>query len=164
MSRDMRPVDLYLCDKMLKKDKNVSLRDIMYVHILDDGTKQEKPVQDPLAKKAYPELSFLFPDFRHIYSSYSTNSYADTVFKEFENALAKCEANVSGRIYPNPVQKFYDKTNEEFYDAPISDVVREWFYGNLDRDFYYSDENDYQFEVYMRHQIENTIMKTRKVE
>ena len=152
MSRDLRPVELYLLDISC----NRSLRNITSVTRTDgNNTGTEILLQNSSARQRYPELSFLFSGFRSIYEAYGHDRTARQVFKKFEQSLVECETDMTQK---NDLQ-LPGTTNDVFFNTPIKDIVREWFYGRLDKNFYYSDENNYQFEEYMRHSIESELIK-----
>lgn len=159
MSRDLRPIDQYLYDKVLKAQKNTSLRDIVIIKT-ENNKKINEPLQDPDAKRHYPELSFLFPGFKSMYNAYKSDKTARSIFNIFEKSIVQCENKISVNIKHYPASKgLYNKPNDAFYKTPIPIVVSEWFYGNLDSAFYYADENHYQFEEYIRYHIESAILK-----
>lgn len=144
MGKDFRPIDCYLADK------KYHLRNIL-------ATNLPIQLQDPEAKALYPELSFLFSSFKDLFRAYKSDPVAHSAFKTFETALISVEKQINGKKQPN--KKLWRLNTDKFYSTPVNDVVHEWFYGQLDKNFYYCSENDYQLECYMMNYIETEMLK-----
>lgn len=91
------------------------------------------------AKERYPELSFLFNEFDLLYKSYDNDEKALAVLDDVESCLVKAEEDFMKGVY--------DSDNE------MQRVVKEWFNGRLDENFYYAEYNNELFQTFIEEQI-----------
>lgn len=148
---------------MVETFKQRSLRDLTVTYTYrTEGEKKTETLQNEDAKREYPELSFLFSGFASMYDAYKDNPVANKVFREVNDCLKACENRAELKPKYAGNKDLCESDNEVFFGAELPRVVEAWFYGNLDRNFYYAEENNYQFECYLRHKIETEQIKERK--
>lgn len=160
MSRDWTPAELYIADKAMAKEYGRSLREseLMFV---DTNSGEKVPLSNKQARADYPELSFLFGEFDRLYESYKDDKALRALFDRFEVVLVETEKLLGGEI-PHS-KELYKMGEKEFLSQPVETVVREWFLGRLDSDFYYNERNNAAFRTFfaneMRKVKEHTAMR-----
>jgi hypothetical protein len=162
MSRDWRPVELYLADKGME-ERGISLRDVpIAFHAYDSNGGADIPLTNEQSKKYYPELAFLFDRFDTLYEAYTDNKNVTALFDSLEKALRDIEERFDKAALDKDKKalkefeidrKFYSLSVTVFNEQKLSEVVEEWFFGRLDRNFYYSDENNDMFKLYIKNKI-----------
>lgn len=155
MGRDFTPAELYMADKAMKQTSGVALRERTITMHAADGTVV--PLTNKKAQKAYPELSFLFDSFKILYEKYENNATAHKVFKQIETILVSVEQQFE-RNKAYCVSEPHGKSMENPVVQEDISVVQAWFFGNLDANFYYAEENNARFYTY----IENRINATKR--
>lgn len=169
MSKDFTPAEQYMADKAIKQMTGTALRDCDITWKIEGQTKTSVQVADwdvsltnPQAKEQYPELSFLYGDFKSQYERYENDKDAQKVFAQLEEALVKVEQqfekNHGENVATGELQKL---TGKELANEPAEKVVQEWFYGKLDPHFYYSEENNDKLFGYIENQIKNSKEQTK---
>lgn len=161
MSRDWRPVELYITDKQFKESKGSGLRDNVITFKTPDG--QERLLSNMEMRQQYPELEFVAGDVtKAFYDLYKDNKDVLALFDELEIALRKAETEFDkDRTFPSSLE-LWKLEPEEIAQHPIDEVVKEWFYGNLDNNFYYNTENDEIFTGYITQKIEDIVRSKDK--
>lgn len=158
MSKDFRPCDLYIADKVIKEKEGKGLRDLKVVW-KNPNTNDEIIIGNEEAKKEYPEMSFLFDDFNKLYEESKDNKNALKLFDDFEEALCVIETEFDAGQKSADLRLY---VKEDISNEPVKDVVQEWFYGRLDSNFYYNEWNNRLLTDYMKEKIDN--LKEKQIE
>lgn len=154
MSMDWTPAILHTVEKNLVREGYEPLREREIFLVLSDKSKVS--ITNKAAREEYPELSFLFDNFNALYEKYKGNDRASMVFAEVETALkeAEQESDMAGAISrKSNCKKYYELEESELTKCDIRDVTQEWFYGQLDKCFYYNTENNMVFLNYIEAKI-----------
>lgn len=161
MSRDWRPVELYMNDKYFKEKHGKGLRDSVISFRTLDG--QEQLLSNLEMRKQYPELEFVAGDAtKMFYEAHKSNKAVLALFDELETALRNAETDFDkSQTFPVPLE-LWKLEPEEIAQHSIDEVVKEWFYGNLDSNFYYNTENDEVLISYIAQKIEDIVQTKNK--
>lgn len=168
MSKDFTPAEQYMADKAIKQMTGTALRDCDITWKIE-GQKTSVQVADwdvsltnPQAKEQYPELTFLYGDFNSQYERYENDKDAQKVFAQLEKALVKVEQQFEETHGENVATGELQKlTGKELSSEPAEKVVQEWFYGKLDPNFYYAEENNDKLFGYIENQIKDSKEQTK---
>lgn len=161
MSRDWRPVELYINDKYFKEKHGNGLRDSVIMFRTPDG--QEQPLSNLEMRKQYPELEFLAGDVtKAFYEAHKNDKDILALFDELETALRNTEAEFDKKQAFSTSLQLWKLESEEIAQHPIDEVVKEWFYGNLDSNFYYNTENDEVLTSYIAQKIKDIVQTKNK--
>ncbi len=156
MSRDWRPVELYVHDKMFKETYGSGLRDSTITLKTPDG--QERMLTNMEMREQYPELEFIAGDVtKQFYEQHKSDNNVLAFFDEMETALRNAETDFeNSRTIPNAIGLFQLEP-DELATHPIAEVVQEWFYGNLDSSFYYGEQNNQALVEYISQKIDDIV-------
>lgn len=155
MSKDFTPAEQYMADKAIKQMTGTSLRDCDVTWKVEG--QEEVPLTNPQAKEQYPELSFLYGDFKSQYERHENDKDAQKVFAQLEEALVNVEQQFEETHGENVATGELQKlTGKELSSEPAEKVVQEWFYGKLDPNFYYAEENNDKLFGYIENQIKDS--------
>ena len=137
MSRELKPVELFLADNTM----------VEVFH---------RPTMRRYNSKLFSELYFLLTDFDSIYDKCQNSDTALVILEDIEKYIEGCEAYA----LDNPKDKGKDlqltKDLNKFFDYPIDTVVREWFEGRLTTNNNQA-ENDALFRTYILQFIEKRL-------
>jgi hypothetical protein len=162
MSRDFKPIELYVADRCVKTKDECGLRDMKITWVSPDGKETEVP--EKTSKIVFPELSFLFEPFEELYKSNLENEAALAVFRNVENIIKELEYEAT-----ETSDSEFMRSVEQKKKYPFSDTVSRWFYGKLDDSFYYNERNDELFKEFLLDEIEkehsgaSTVKRNRRV-
>lgn len=159
MSRDWRPVEHYIVDKRFKAERGEGLRDIVVMWHSPDG--QEIPLQNKEMQKQFPELEFLWGESKDIFEEHKNNKAILSVLNEIEETLKEVEKIVDETKSIPESKKFWELDEKEFMQLPLKEVASEWFYGNLDSNFYYNTYNNDMLSMYVQKQIAEALSKEK---
>lgn len=149
MSRDFRPCEFYFVDKRIGVRKAQKI-----VWHTADGDEIEAPLYDKDAIHKFPELSFLFGNFNSLYPKYKNNEKALSIFSDLEKKLKEVEREYEDNGYSEKGgEKCGALFNAELIKENSYDVIKEWFYGRLDNNFYYNIKNNDKFLQYIEDKI-----------
>lgn len=141
MSKDFTPAMIYLADAaMPEKFKLRSLN-------IHDSVSEDEAIM----RKTFPELTFLYDDFKNIYNKYKNSLAAQNIFRRIENHIVSCE-NLLDKI-PNYDPKQLILTNK----SDITDITYNWFFGFLDPQYYYNNTNNSLFKNHIINIIEEAV-------
>jgi hypothetical protein len=136
MSRDWTPQELWHVEKhMVERGKSMRESSIFFV---DAKTGEEIPLISKKEKeigKSYPVLSFLFEDWYKIYIGMEDEDARHRTFCYMEQALKATIAEEEGKPFNFPLESFK--------------IVKFWYRGELDTNFYYRERNDEKFADYI---------------
>lgn len=153
MSRDFRPIDLYFADASL----NNQLRNSTITMKLE-GEEDIIITPSQEIKDRYPQLSFLFEDFKEMYETHKENEnvlrFYDDIETELSEIISKAENDVKNGHVVFPEEK------EEYED---SEKLNAWFYGQLDDNFYYHERNNELLSEYLNETVEKIQGKDNQV-
>lgn len=138
MSRSFKPCELYYFDV---QEGGKMRGEITLVAMDGENAGKEIRIDNHLASDRYPELSFLFPPFDVLYERHKDNDTALKFLDDIESSLKFIAEESIGRSDPVPFKGEYD------------DTVEAWFYGKMDKNFYYNEINNRLFEEYLEMQI-----------
>lgn len=144
MSRDWTPQELWNAEKHMT-EQGKSMRETN-IFLIDAKTGERIPLISEEEKKIgknYPVLSFLFDDWYRIYKSMEDEDARHRTFFYMEQALRATIAEEEGNPYNFPLESFR--------------VVKVWYHGKLDPNFYYRERNNEKFSEYIRTIYEATI-------
>lgn len=145
MSRDFKPFELYLTDK----EHNNLFRNGNVIFTLNTGEVINQ-YENEVAKQEYPEAHFLLSGFDTLYDNNKDNLLFIEVVDRLELSLKELEAELNASLEANKASNFISRqfsASDSIDRADLSknnveDVAKAWFYGNLDRDFYYNEYNN----------------------
>lgn len=164
MSRDWRPIEFFIADKNLA-ETGKPLRDavITFKSIIEGGEGISIPLTNEKAREAYPELSFLMDGFDAMYEK-NHSKEACKVYDAFEKALKQAEDDYE-EIKSSPEDKeLYLLDETDLAKQTIDMVTEEWFYGRLDSNFYYSEQNNEAMKSFLQDKVNKEKQKNRGIE
>lgn len=159
VSRDWRPVEQYAYDNHFKEERGYGLRDSVITWQSPDG--QEIPLQNEEMRKQFPELEFLWGEAKNIFEEHKNNKAVLSVLDEIEKAFKEAEKVFDETKSIPESKKFWELDENEFMQLPLKEVASEWFYGNLDSNFYYNTYNNDMLSMYVQKQIAEALSKEK---
>ena len=147
MSRDLKPVEIYFLDQThTQVFHEKGLRNLSVTWCVD-GKKITEPLISPETKERYPELSFLFDEFKKIYENHKSSDAALSVLDEVERCLRETELAADER------PDYAGEIPSSEGNLSVQETVKAWFYGKLDPSFYYSQDNNRLFKEFVEEKI-----------
>ena len=142
MSRNWTPREMYLMDLVMQREHNAFLRESMNNLVFVTPTGEEVPYLSEDKKKVlsmFKELGFLFGDNLYILWQ-KTQEHP----RKRKKVLQATEEELEKLIE-------YDRAGKSL-DC-FDKVLVDWYWGELDPNFYYSEENNYLLEKYLYDKI-----------
>lgn len=142
MSRNWTPREMYLMDLMMQREHNAFLRESMNNLVFVKPNGEEVSYLSDEKKKVlgmFQELGFLFGDNLYILWQ-KTQEHP----RKRKRILQETEEELQKLIE-------YDRAGQplDCFDK----VLVDWYWGELDPNFYYSEENNYLLEKYLYDKI-----------
>lgn len=142
MSRNWTPREMYLVDLMMQREGNAFLRESLNNMIFLTPNGEEMPYLTDEKKKVlgmFKELGFLFGD--NLYVLWQKTKERPIKRKRI---LQATEEELEKLIE-------YDRSGESL--DSFDKILVDWYYGELDPNFYYSEQNNYLLEKYLYDKI-----------
>lgn len=131
MSRDWTPCEMWNVEKHMSAEGH-SMRDANYIFVNMITGEKTPLIPDEQKKigKNYPMLSFLFEDWYKIYTKMGDEIVRDRTFALYENTLRAVinEEEDLDVVVPSTLFAY--------------DLVKLWYFGKLDPNFYYRERNN----------------------
>lgn len=131
MSRDWTPYEMWNVEKQMANEGH-SMREANYVFV-NMITGERTPLisnEEKEIGRNYPMLSFLFEDWYKIYTKMENESVRDKTFSHFEAIVKAVVDKYDGLYYEVPDGRF------------AYDLAKLWYFGKLDPNFYYREQNN----------------------
>lgn len=139
MSRDWRPIDAVISDEERALNGLERISEMkLYVRIAND--KAKTPFFNDEARMVFPHLCYLLDGFENrIYEFIKDDKSSIKIYKKIEKELDKLVVRVREQMKE-------DIRDISLGKVSVNDVVKKWFCGELDENFYY---NEYNNELFM---------------
>lgn len=131
MSRDWTPYEMWNVEKrMAAEGHSMREAEYMFVNMLTGERTPLIPKEQKEIGKQYPTLSFLFDGWYKIYTDMKNEVVRDKTFTLYENTLRAviCEDEDVDVVLPSTLFAY--------------DLVKLWYFGKLDPNFYYREQNN----------------------